>query len=133
MEDKMRTWHKLILLELQPIYEKREIREKPDIWIFRGELDAIAKLKEMLNNAKVEVLIVAPKIALPIVSAFLPSLRALSGLDVRLLIMLSGDLDESSTGLIGLGEVKFKSGMFGGGIIVAAYIRRVEAVVDYMV
>ncbi|MBS7654108.1 MAG: TrmB family transcriptional regulator [Candidatus Bathyarchaeia archaeon] len=118
MEDKMRTWHKLILMELQPIYEKREIREKPDIWIFRGEPDAIAKLKEMLNNAKVEVLIAAPKIALPIVSASLPFLKAFSGSDVKLLIMLSGDLDESSRGLIGLGEVKFKSGMFGGGIIV---------------
>ena len=118
MEDRMRTWSKLIMLELQPIYEKREIREKPDIWIFRGEPDAIAKLKETLNNAKVEVLIAAPKIALPIIGASLPALRALSGSDIKLLIMLSGDLDEAPAELIGLGEVRFRGGMFGGGIIV---------------
>jgi len=37
LEEMTRTWKQAILGELQPLYEKRGIREKPDMWISRGE------------------------------------------------------------------------------------------------
>lgn len=93
IEDKIKAWYKLMLSELQPIYEKRGTREKPDIWIFRGILDATARLKEMINNAERELLIAAPKIVSPLMKSILPSLRDLGSLPVKIRVMLYSDID----------------------------------------
>lgn len=62
LEEMARSWEQTILSELQPLYEKRGIREKPDIWILRGEFSILAKLKETLDTAKKEVMIAAPSL-----------------------------------------------------------------------
>ena len=119
IEDKIKAWYRLVLSELQPLYEKRGTREKPDIWIFRGILDATARLKEMISNAKRELLIAAPKIAVPLLNTLLPHLRDLSDLQVKIRVMLCSD---GSSGVLRelaeFGEVRFRDEMFGGGIIV---------------
>jgi len=118
IENKIKDWRKTILYELQPIYEKRGIREKPDIWIFRSELDAIAKLKEMISNAQKEILIAMPKIAFPLIRAVLPMLRDIDTSKVKMLIMVPSDGDNLSSDFRLLGDVRFKDEMFGGGVIV---------------
>ena len=37
LNEKVTGWGRAVAEELQPLYEKRELREKPDIWILRGE------------------------------------------------------------------------------------------------
>lgn len=118
MENKIKSWQRTILSELQPIYERRGIREKPDIWIFRSELDAIAKLKEMISNAEREILIAAPKLAFPLIGAISSTLKKFDVSRVRMLIMVSGDINNLTSDLRLLGEVRFKDEMFGGGVIV---------------
>lgn len=118
MEDRVKVWQKTILLELQPIYEKRGVREKPDIWIFRSLSDAIAKLKEMLSSAEREILAAVPKnMHQIIIDAILPMLMDARVSRAKLLVMLSNG-ENISAKLRPLGEVRFRDEMFGGGIIV---------------
>jgi len=117
LEDRVRAWQKIVLSDLQPIYERRGVREKPDIWIFRSMPDAIAKLKEMLNNARSEILVAAPKIMSPLINVISSILKNINISQVKSLIMLSSNI-EFSKDLMLLGEVRFRDEMFGGGIIV---------------
>jgi len=118
IENKIKNWQKIILSELQPIYERRGIREKPDIWIFRSKLDAIAKLREMISNAEKEILIAAPKITFPLIRAISPMLKDINISKIKISIMISGNVSNLSSDLRLLGEVRFKDEMFGGGVIV---------------
>jgi sugar-specific transcriptional regulator TrmB len=117
LEDRVKTWQKIVLSDLQPIYERRGVREKPDIWIFRSMPDAIAKLKEMLNNARSEILMAVPKMMSPLINVISSTLKNINISQIELLIMLSSNI-ESLGDLTLLGEVRFRDEMFGGGIIV---------------
>ncbi|MEM2309342.1 MAG: helix-turn-helix domain-containing protein [Candidatus Bathyarchaeia archaeon] len=120
IENKMGVWQRIVLSELQPAYERRGIKEKPDVWIFRSLTDAIAKLKEMLGGAEREILVAAPKAMLPLINITLPILREINTSRIRLLIMLSGlsSREEVPADLASLGEVRFRDEMFGGGVII---------------
>jgi sugar-specific transcriptional regulator TrmB len=119
LEEKVRVWEKTISSELQPSYERREIREKPDIWILRGEFSTIAKLKEMLEKTKSELMVAAPVFPKALVDSVLPVLRQLQSTNVKILFMVSKqqtvwNLKE----LRSVAEVRVRDQMFGGGVIV---------------
>ena len=117
-EEKLRNWEKTIAKELQPIFEQREIREKPDIWILRGELNVLAKLREMMDNAKNEVMIAAPVFAKPFAGFFANFLKGLRERNVRVLFMAAGNVKEWNGGELSLvAEVRIRDSMFGGGVI----------------
>lgn len=119
LEDKVKSWETTVQNELQPLYEKREIREKPDIWILRGEFNTLAKLREMLGKAKSELMIAAPTLTKTLVEAIVPMLMHLQSTGVRILLMVSRDVKEWSIGNIAsVVEVRVREHMFGGGIIV---------------
>ena len=63
LEGMVNGWKHVVLGELQPLYEKRELLEKPDIWSLRGEFSILAKLREMLDVAKNELMIAVPAFA----------------------------------------------------------------------
>jgi len=113
----METWRKSVLEELQPLYDKGEVREKPDVWILRGESDAVAKLKEIIRNAESELMIAAPALTKPLVDAVLPILMKLIDTNVRLFIMLSRNQNLDLRNLPKFGEVRVRDNIFGGGII----------------
>ena len=119
LEDKAKTWEKAIASELQPFYEKREIREKPDIWILRGELSTLAKLREILDKAKSELMIAAPVLPKALIDLVVPLLQRLQATDVKIYLMAPKkaahwNLEE----LDKIAEVRVRDQMFGGGIIV---------------
>jgi len=119
MEEKVRTWEKTITGELQPFYEKREFREKPDIWILRGEVSTIAKLKEMLEKTKSELMIAAPVLPKALVGMVLPLLQLLHSADVKILFMVSRQATTwNLKELEKVAEVRVRDQMFGGGVIV---------------
>ena len=115
LEENMRLWKQAVMDELQPLYEHREFREKPDIWILRGESSVLAKLQEMLNEVKKELMVAAPGFARVFVEAGAPMLNRLqnSGVDVR--VMVAGDWNVEELGDVG--EIKVRKGMFGGGVV----------------
>jgi len=50
----------ILINELQPVFEEREIKEKPDIWIIYGENNVINKVSEVITNVKDELLVALP-------------------------------------------------------------------------
>lgn len=119
LEGKVKSWEKTVLNELQPLYEKREIREKPDIWVLRGEFNILAKLQEMLGKAKSELMIAAPTVSKTLVEAIVPMLTHLQSIGVKILLMVSKEVMEWNIGNIAkVVEVRVREHMFGGGVIV---------------
>lgn len=116
LKDMMNGWKRVILNELQPLYERRELREKPDIWILRGEFSVLAKLQEMLSRAKGEVMVAAPKFAKKFVDVGIPLFAHLHNTNVKVLVMVTKEWNIKK--LQNIGEIKVRDNMFGGGIII---------------
>jgi sugar-specific transcriptional regulator TrmB len=118
-DEKMQSWTRAFEEELQPLYEKRELREKPDIWILRGETSVLAKLQEMLGKARREVMIAAPIFVRGLAKKALPLLVSLRLGDVKVLLMVAGEPgDWELEKLVGTVEIRGRSDLFGGGVIV---------------
>jgi len=116
IEDMVSEWKQVVLGELQPLYERRELREKPDIWILRGEFSVLAKLQDMLNTTKKELMIAAPAFAKSFVEAGVSMLSHLRDSGVNVQVMVTKDWDVEKMAKIG--EVRIRDSMFGGGVIV---------------
>ncbi len=117
LENMMKSWRNTVIDELQPLYEKREIREKPDIWIFRGEFDAIAKLKDLINNAKAELMFAVPPLTEPLLYAIIPFFNELIGSDIKVQIMVTKEFNLDAEVFSRNYEVRKRDSMFGGGVI----------------
>lgn len=119
LEEMARSWEQTILSELQPLYEKRGIREKPDIWILRGEFSILAKLKETLDKAKREVMIATPSLPKALENTFVSMLTRLQNAGVNVLFMISREAKNRNLKKIAsVAEVRVRDQMFGGGVIV---------------
>jgi sugar-specific transcriptional regulator TrmB len=117
-EEKLRNWEKTIDTELQPVFEQREIREKPDIWILRGEMKVLAKLQEMLGNVQSEAMIAVPVFAKPFAGIFAKYLNGLREKNVRVLFMAAGRVEDWNVKELALvADVRIRDKMFGGGVI----------------
>ena len=116
-EAELRELEATVVEELQPLYERSKARERPDIWIIRGREEITSKVREALSRATVEVLMAVPSHAHWLVEELKPSIIHLrfSGLNIR--VLASEDLKEALSDLEGLVELRFRPGMFGGGII----------------
>ncbi len=62
--------------ELQPLYEKKGVREKPDIWIVRGQNNILDKIRETLGRTRRELFVAMPVVPDPIISMALPVLAS---------------------------------------------------------
>lgn len=119
LDEKMRGWERAVVEELQPLYEKREVREKPDLWILRGEASVLAKLREMLSNARSEVMIAAPLFAQGLAKKAVPLLAGLMLSNIKTSIMVAGKSNDwELEGLTSITDVRKRDKMFGGGVIV---------------
>jgi len=119
LEDSLKSWEQTVVSELQPLYEKREIREKPDIWILRGEFNTLAKLREMLSKAKVELMIAAPILTEALVEVVASMLISFKGSEVKTLLLIGKDVEEQIIEkMMDVAEVRVRDRMFGGGVIV---------------
>ena len=108
----------VILTELTSLYEKSGTSEKPDIWVISGAMNIVAKIMELVENCRSEVLIAIPQAGEEIVKQALPKLRHLNEKGVKITILTSDKLDKESVKAISrIAKIKIKSGLFGGGII----------------
>ena len=118
LEDKVKNWEKIVLDELEPFYEHRELREKPDIWILRGEFNTLAKLKEMIGKTKNELMIAAPFMPQTLADSATRLFQQLSP-NVKVQIMVAGKAKEWNLAkLCEFADVRVRNHMFGGGVIV---------------
>jgi sugar-specific transcriptional regulator TrmB len=118
LEDKVKAWEKTIVGELESFYERREIREKPDLWILRGEFNTLAKLKEMVEKTKSELMVAAPILSKTLADAVTPILMQLRNANVKIFFMVSRKAKEwNLQKLAEVAEVRVRDHMFGGGVI----------------
>lgn len=108
----------VILNELVPLYEKSGSSERPDIWVLSGAVNIVAKILEIIESCRNEVLIAVPKASEELVKQALPKLRSLHDRGVDVTILTSDKIDRDSlTAISRVAKVKLKKGLFGGGII----------------
>jgi sugar-specific transcriptional regulator TrmB len=119
LEDKYAMWEKMVAENLQPLYEQREIVERPDILILRGQQAVLAKLGEMLKMASKEIVVAAPEFAKPVITLADP---LFSNLKRNINIQLMAEGKSSDWNFLkkyaGISAVRLRDHMFGGGIIV---------------
>jgi len=116
LEDMVNSWKHVVMGELQPLYEKRELLEKPDIWILRGEFSVLAKLREMLDVAKNELMIAVPAFAKEFVDSSVSVLGQVRNSGVSVKVMVAGGWDIEKIAKVG--EARLRDNLFGGGVIV---------------
>lgn len=121
LEDKYANLENHIAQTLQPLYEKRELVERPEIIILRGQQAVLTRLEDMLKKASVEIMVAAPEFAKPVIALAEPLLGNGSGLkkSVQVKFMAADKAEDWAfvKKFSALGEIRVRDHMFGGGII----------------
>jgi len=118
LEDKVKLWEKTIADELEPLYQHREIREKPDLWILRGEFNTLAKLKEVIEKTKNELMVAAPILHKTVTDMVTPILTQLRNANIQIFFMVPKKAKDWNLQRISeVAEVRVRDHMFGGGVI----------------
>ncbi len=119
-EDKFLKWENTVAEDLQPLYEKRELVERPDILILRGQQAVLTKLEETLAKATKEIVVAAPEFAKSIVTTAGPILNNGLKKSVSVKLMAAGSSDEwlFLKKLGAVNEFRIRDHMFGGGVII---------------
>lgn len=109
---------KRILQEIQPLYERKEHRERPDVWIVRGEFNILARIQEVCDRATNELQVAAPILSEMLIHVFESTLREARQKGLKIHIMtVKGVKDTLVRRLTNYGKVRVREQMFGGGII----------------
>jgi sugar-specific transcriptional regulator TrmB len=119
LEDKYLIWENMVTQTLQPLYEKRELVERPDMLILRGQQAVLNKIKEVLKKATKEIVIAAPEFAKPVITLAEPLLGSGLKNNVSIKLMATGKKEDwlFIKKYAGLNELRIRDHMFGGGII----------------
>ncbi len=119
LDDKYLSWENTVAETLQPLYEKREIVERPDMLILRGQQAVLSKIEEVLKKASKEIVIAAPQFAKPVIAMAQPLLETGIKKSVSIKLMAAGRKEDwlFIKKYAGLGELRTRDHMFGGGII----------------
>lgn len=108
-----------IISELQPLYEQRDMKEKPEIWIIRGVENIASTIKEIPSKVKRELMVALPEIPAELSSMVLPSLELLRDKRVDIHLLTTKDIISSiGSFLANFAEIRIRNEMFGGGVVV---------------
>jgi sugar-specific transcriptional regulator TrmB len=117
-EAEVREKEALVLGELSALYEQREVRERPEIWIVRGDANIASKVKEVVQMSNREVLFAVPVVTRELVSFFAPALAEANRRGVTIKVLAGGGTDpELLRQLSKYGVVRTRDALFGGGVI----------------
>jgi sugar-specific transcriptional regulator TrmB len=117
-EDKYASWESTISETLQPLYEKRELVERPDMLILHGQQAVLTKLEEVLKKASMEIVIAAPEFAKPVIAMANSLLGTGLKKTVNLKLMVAGKKEDwFFLKRYGVNELRIRDHMFGGGVI----------------
>jgi sugar-specific transcriptional regulator TrmB len=117
-ENKFEKSRGLIIDEVQALYEQREIKEKPEIWIVRGEENILSKIKETMSNVKHELMVAIPVISPKLFQQLFPNIEMMRDTKVEIKLLTT---DEAIASLpqqfFSLAEIKVRDDLFGGGLV----------------
>lgn len=117
-ENKFEKLREVILPELQTLYERREIKEKPEIWIIRGSENIASNINEILGRVKRELMVALPRINQDLFKMVFPSVEKLRDKEVNILLLTSMSILPSIEGYIThIADLRVRDEMFGGGLV----------------
>ncbi len=118
IEKDFKRVERVLFSELTPLCKGLGAREKQDIWILRGELNILSKLKSLLSNCDMELQVASPWMNKEIVAMLLPTLTMLNAKNGKAQIMLSSSCSRGmARKLSEYAEVRIRDQLFGGGVI----------------
>ena len=94
LEDKILSWENTVAETLQPLYEKRELVERPDMLILRGQQAVVSKLEEVLKKSTMEIMIAAPEFAKAVVALAEPLIGSGLKKTVKVKLMAAGKKED---------------------------------------
>lgn len=108
----------VVISELMPIYEGREGKERPNIWILRGEQNILSKLKELIAKCEHELLLATPILTKELARSLIPLLFSIKERNGTVRVMISSEVDQQTLKkLAELVDVRIRDQMFGGGTV----------------
>jgi sugar-specific transcriptional regulator TrmB len=116
-EMKRRRGEKQIIDELQPTYDKKGVRERPDIWIVKGQHNILNKTKETIENCEEELLIAIPSALSKITSLFLSTLKNLKDKGVKIKILITQENSKHNLKIFKDFDTRVRNNMYAGGLI----------------
>ena len=108
---------KQIIDELQPVYDKKGVRERPDIWIIKGQHNILNKTKETIENCEEELLIAIPSALSDLTSLFLPTLKNLKEKNVNIKVLITQENSEHNLKIFKDFDIRVRDNMYGGSLI----------------
>ncbi len=116
IENRFQIYERIILEDLQPLYEDERIKEKPEIWIIRGNKNMVSNVVRVIKSTRHRLMIAIPNMKPEIYEHVLPLLRQLQNVEIQVLLT-KGSFHILKRIAPTLGEVRVKDEMFGGGVI----------------
>jgi len=123
LEDAFSRNAQIILDELQPLFEKKDIKEMPEIWIIRGEDNSYNKIFELIGKAEKEIMLAVPmvprKLYISFSSHLKDTIRKLIDSNVKIKVLTTREtLEALDSPEIHIAEIRVCDTMFGGGLVV---------------
>ncbi|MFW9800325.1 MAG: TrmB family transcriptional regulator [Candidatus Thorarchaeota archaeon] len=116
-EHRIESATKLVVEELQPLFERETTATTRDVWLLHGRAAILAKALEMLDAAREEVILSVPALTLELEDLNPVIERALSARASRTRVLTSG-VDASLRSLIPADfEVRTRERVFGAGLV----------------
>jgi len=118
LDSLIRNFKNQVLEELQPIYEKRGIQERPDIWIVRGSFNVISKIREVISKTQSELMFAIPILPPVLFKDFVSDFIHVGATDIHFRLMTTRKIDKKLLEEISkFAETRVRDQMFGGGLI----------------
>jgi sugar-specific transcriptional regulator TrmB len=116
----------IIVQDLQPLFEQKEVREMPEIWMVRGEKNTLDKVVELVGKARKEIMFVLPWTPvglLPTISLMAEAqdldLQRIFDSKIEIKVLTTKDAVKAiDKQYLALAEVRVCEELFGGGLVV---------------
>jgi sugar-specific transcriptional regulator TrmB len=116
----------IIVQDLQPLFEQKEVREMPEIWMVRGEKNTLDKVVELVGRARKEIMFALPWIPeglLPTISSMADAqdldLQRIFDSKIEIKVLTTNDAVKAiDKQYLALAEVRVCEELFGGGLVI---------------
>src|SRR3989454_12347738 len=88
MENTLKSSQTDALSELQPLYERKGVQERPDIWIVRGQNNIVDRIRETLGRKRRELLVAMAIVPESVLSMATPLLSLMVSQGIRVSLMV---------------------------------------------
>lgn len=117
-EEERKEKEKIAFEELNLIFSRRSIEERPEIWILRGSQEIVSRIKNLLLNCRNELLTVIPEQIVDFVKDLVPIVAAAKERGVKVMILTSTKMNQELAKHISrYAEIRFRNIVYGGGVI----------------